>query len=62
MAELRLIASATEVMAVYQAVDAVAQQAKTARSNTEGFTPIEARPDAPPPPPPARQRRAGRSR
>src|SRR5487761_2419646 len=44
MAELRLITSATEVMAVYQAADAVAQKAKTAAGTTGGATlPIHAR-------------------
>jgi Domain of unknown function (DUF222)/HNH endonuclease len=40
MAELRLIASAAEVMAVYQAADAVAQKAKTA--GDEASIPIDA--------------------
>ncbi len=44
MAELRLITSATEVMAVYQAADAVAQKAKTAAGGGGGeFLPIAAR-------------------
>ncbi len=43
MAELRLITSAAEVMAVYQAADAVAQHAKTAGSDTGEFVPIDAR-------------------
>ena len=42
MAELRLIASATEIMAVYQA-DAVARKAKTDASDTGEFIPIDAR-------------------
>jgi hypothetical protein len=40
MAELHLITSAAEVMAVYQAADAIAQQANTAGAD---FTPIDAR-------------------
>jgi hypothetical protein len=44
MAELRLIASAAEVMAVYQAADAVAQQLKAAgpKVGTEGWLPVAA--------------------
>jgi Domain of unknown function (DUF222) len=43
MAELRLIASATEVMAVYQAAGAVTHQAKAAGSDSGDFSPIAAR-------------------
>ncbi len=42
MAEMRLIASATDVMAVYDAADGVAQQMKAAgpQRGTEGWLPI----------------------